>query len=65
MAPEAHGAQVLPDLEGRGPMCFWNHGQALSDKVYYTKVVACLPNSKVVQVLTPTHIPLPLLRATV
>jgi len=47
-----------------GPMCFWSHGQALSGKVYYTKVVARLPNSKVVQVLTPKHIPLPLLRAT-
>jgi hypothetical protein len=47
-----------------GPVCFWSHGQALSGKVYYTKVVARLLNSKLVQVLTPTHIPLPLPKAT-
>jgi hypothetical protein len=28
-----------------GPMCFWSHGQSFSGKVYYTNVVACLPNS--------------------
>ncbi len=44
------------------PMCFWSHGQSLSGKVYETKVIAYLPNSKVGQVLTHTPIPLPLPR---
>jgi hypothetical protein len=45
-----------------GPMCFWSHGQSFSGKVYNTKVVVHLPNSNVGQVLTPTPIPLALLR---
>jgi len=53
--------QIWKDV---GPMCFWSHVQASSGKVYYTKVAARLPNSKVVQVLTPTRIPLTYPRAT-
>ena len=43
-------------------MCFWSHGQSFSGKVYKTKVIMHLPNSKVGQVLTHTPIPLPLPR---
>jgi len=46
--------QIWKDV---GPRCFWSHVQSFSGKVYYTKVVLRLPNSKVVQVLTPTRIP--------
>ncbi len=45
-----------------GPMCFWSDGQSFSGKVYNTKVVVHLPNSKVGQVFTPTLIPLALHR---
>ncbi len=44
------------------PMCFWSHGESFSGKVYNTKVVLHLPNSKVGQILTPTSIPLVLPR---
>jgi hypothetical protein len=43
-------------------MCFWSHGQSFSGKVYETKVIVHLPNSKVGQVLTHKPIPLPLPR---
>jgi len=51
--------QIGKDL---GPMYFWNHGQSFSGKVYKIIVVVHLPNCKVGQVLTPTPIPLALLR---
>jgi hypothetical protein len=39
-------------------MCFWSHGQSFSGKVYETKVIVHLPNSKVGQVFITTPIPL-------
>ncbi len=48
--------QIWKDL---GPMCFWSHGQSFSGKVYYTKVVARLPNSQLGKFLTSQPGPKP------
>ncbi len=54
-----------PDLEGPGPHVLLEQWSIIFQAKFITqKFIACLPNSKIVHVLTPTRIPLPLPRGT-